>query len=108
VYEELFNRPSTIDARDIADQHRMTLDGRSPKVRLTIITYMLENGVAPDLDDPKPFIKTAKAISSFVGEKLEDFALDIEAMADKRADLSLVEQKDQIEGGDPPNNGPYL
>ncbi len=105
MYEELFNRAMS-GVREIADQSRVTLDSRSPKIRLTILTYLLENGVTPDLDDPKPFIRTAKALSAFVGEKLEEFALDIESIADKREAYDLT-QKDDEEGGDTPD-GPYL
>ena len=104
MYEDLFSRAMTVDAREVADRYRMDLDGRNPKIRLTVITYLLENGIKLDLEDPKPFIDAANAISTFVGEELESFVTDIDAIAKKR-EAVMRELKD-THGGD--DVGPYL
>ena len=102
MYEDLFSRAMVVDAREVADRYRMDLDGRNPKIRLTVITYLLENGIKLDLEDPKPFIDAANAISTFVGEELESFVIDIDAIADRREALDRVKE----DGG--PNDGTYL
>ena len=102
MYEDLFSRAMTVDAREVADRYRMYLDGRNPKIRLTIITYLLENGVKLNLEDPENFIHSARSIADFVGEELESFVTDIDAIAKKRE--NVIQIKDE-HGND---IGPYL
>ena len=106
MFEELYNRP--FDVREIADQYRINLDQRSPKIRLTVIMYLLENGIKPNLDDPESFIEMARLLAIFVGEELEDFVNDIETIADRRESMPTVNIETKKDGESDDDGHLYL
>lgn len=59
-------------------QLRMELDPRSPKLRLSVMAYLLEHGIKPE-DDTEKFIAILETIMKYVGADLDELITELAA-----------------------------
>ena len=65
--------------QDIANRIRIDMDSRSPRLRLSVIGYLVDAGVTPKkLGGMDEWLNLIKETITYIGEDLTSFAQDIE------------------------------
>jgi hypothetical protein len=74
-------------------------DANSPRLRLSIITYLVENGALQELEDAGAVVAAADEMLDFIVEGTSDYFTAIEAAQITTDDLDVeVQGDDEIDG----------
>ena len=101
--------------RDVIDQIKIEFHPDNPKIKLSLISFLLESGVIPDPDHTKSvdaFNAMVREISATVTGGYENYLKDCYELAkdrDKeREKLSIASINRKPDSGDNGLEGPYL
>jgi hypothetical protein len=82
---------------DRADLLRAEFDYRSPKLRISVFAYLVENGIEPDLEK-------IDEIVSYISDEIVEYADDVATLG---PELTIIPGDDETDGDPYDLNGGY-
>lgn len=88
--------------KDRADHYRLEYDPKNPRLKMTVLGYLLQSTDSPDPALADTYVEASKKMIEFIANDVEIFAAYVEAMDAEEDDVLF-----DIEGEEK-GSGPYL